>query len=299
MSQSIGPIKVNPPADVLWQSNGVASGTIRNYATGVHTGTLSIKTMLAGMGVWKTPDGTYEVDSSNYLVLNNGQKYTLEVSCREPLRTLAIFFRPGFVESLSQSVNHTGNDLDPAPLRALEFPERLEPKCDLMSQATLHFFRAFKNGGSEPGEVEDRFFAIAEVLLHTQALHHLEQQSIALQSPIARDEIYRRLNAARDFMLSCYSSSISLEDMAREACLSPSHFHYLFKSIWGMTPHQFLTRERIRRASILLKHTDDPIWLVCGKVGFESLSSFCKLYRRTTGLNPSAFRQESEDSTTS
>jgi AraC-like DNA-binding protein len=69
---------------------------------------------------------------------------------------------------------------------------------------------------------------------------------------LVNDETFRRLCRARDLLAAGYQSQIFLDAAAREACLSPFHFHRLFHSTFGETPHVFLTRRRMDHARHLL-----------------------------------------------
>ena len=104
------------------------------------------------------------------------------------------------------------------------------------------------------------------------------------------DDSLRRLLRARDAIHARYPESLRLEDLAREAALSPFHFLRLFRSVFGETPHQYLTRVRIDAAKKLLL-ADAPVTDVCFDVGFQSLGSFSALFARRVGAPPSAFRR--------
>jgi AraC-like DNA-binding protein len=80
---------------------------------------------------------------------------------------------------------------------------------------------------------------------------------------------------------------ISLESAAREAGLSPFHFLRLF----GVTPHQYLVRSRLRRAARLLSEDDRSITDVAFDCGFADLSNFVRTFHRTAGVSPRRFRQ--------
>jgi AraC-like DNA-binding protein len=89
-----------------------------------------------------------------------------------------------------------------------------------------------------------------------------------------------------------FASSIDLDNIADEACFSKYHFFRLFKSIYGKTPHQYLTSVRIDRAKELLA-AGETVARACFSVGFDSISSFTGLFRRRTGITPAAFQRES------
>jgi AraC-like DNA-binding protein len=81
--------------------------------------------------------------------------------------------------------------------------------------------------------------------------------------------------------------------MAGEACYSKYHFLRLFKTLYGRTPHQYLTELRIENAKQLLQ-AGRPTDEVCFSVGFDSVSSFKALFKRYTMLTPFAYRKQLE-----
>jgi len=103
---------------------------------------------------------------------------------------------------------------------------------------------------------------------------------------------FARLCRARDYLGARYRERVTLENAAREACLSPFHFNRLFTQAFGETPHEFVTRVRIDAAKRLLLSENDSVTEICLEVGYESLGSFSSRFRSLTGLSPTAFRRE-------
>lgn len=62
-----------------------------------------------------------------------------------------------------------------------------------------------------------------------------------------RDEIYKRLHIARDYMISNLSQPVSLEPIAVLAGFAPHHFLRLFKEVFGTTAHQYLLALRLEK----------------------------------------------------
>ena len=100
-----------------------------------------------------------------------------------------------------------------------------------------------------------------------------------------------RLTLARAYMDRHYDAPITLERISSEAGFSPYHFIRLFRAAYRRTPHQYLMQQRIDKAKNLLRSTDLPINEICYTVGFESIGSFTTLFRRISGLPPSAYRK--------
>lgn len=64
----------------------------------------------------------------------------------------------------------------------------------------------------------------------------------------------------------------------------------LFHEHTGLTPSEFLTRLRIRKARLLLETTDFTASRVAALCGFSSASVFNSVFRRQTGYTPLAWR---------
>jgi AraC-like DNA-binding protein len=100
--------------------------------------------------------------------------------------------------------------------------------------------------------------------------------------------LYRRIVQAKLYIDTHYSGYMDLSNISGEACFSKFHFIRLFRKIYGRTPHQYLTFVRIRKAKQLLQN-GATVSETCHAVGFDSISSFSGLFRRTVGLSPSAY----------
>ncbi|HEX7902228.1 MAG TPA: AraC family transcriptional regulator [Chitinophagaceae bacterium] len=97
--------------------------------------------------------------------------------------------------------------------------------------------------------------------------------------------LYRRIVQAKIFIDNNYADKIDLANISDEAFFSKFHFIRLFKTIYGKTPHQYLTSVRIEKALQLLR-ADKPVTEVCFLVGFDSLTSFSGLFKRFIGVSP-------------
>lgn len=113
-----------------------------------------------------------------------------------------------------------------------------------------------------------------------------------LSAGLVHDETFRRLCRARDRLAAEYQSRLSLEDAAREACLSTFHFHRLFTSIFGKSPHEFVTERRLDLARRLLAAGEMSVTEVCFEVGYSSLGSFSHKFHTIAGYSPSQYQRE-------
>ncbi len=109
-----------------------------------------------------------------------------------------------------------------------------------------------------------------------------------MEHPYPKLYFYKRLVQAKLFIDSHYADPIDLDNIADEAFFSKFHFIREFRKIYRNTPHQYLIQVRIEKARELLQ-AGIPVTHACYEVGFESVSSFSRLFNRMTGLTPSAY----------
>jgi len=100
--------------------------------------------------------------------------------------------------------------------------------------------------------------------------------------------LYKRIVQAKALIDDCYTTGLTVDDIAGEACFSKFHFMRLFRAAYRMTPHQYLMALRIRKAKELLA-SNHSVTDTCFKVGFASPSSFIHLFSATEKCTPSAY----------
>ncbi|MCG8695517.1 MAG: AraC family transcriptional regulator [Minwuiales bacterium] len=84
----------------------------------------------------------------------------------------------------------------------------------------------------------------------------------------------------------------TLERLAREAGLSRSRFAELFHARVGQPPAQYLADWRLQKARVLLTETRLSTAEIAHRVGYASLPSFSRLFKRRFGVGPGQYRRE-------
>jgi AraC family transcriptional regulator len=63
-----------------------------------------------------------------------------------------------------------------------------------------------------------------------------------------------------------------------------------FRESIGISPYQYVIDERMNAACLMLTDSNKSITEICFTLGFSSQSAFTNLFRKKTGLSPTAFR---------
>ncbi len=141
----------------------------------------------------------------------------------------------------------------------------------------------------ESGRPGGRLYA--ETLTTALAVHLLrnyasqQQQSRQYTGGLSPTQIQPVL----DYITTYLDQQLSLEELAEVAQLSPYHFCRSFKRSLGFTPHQYVIRQRVERAKLLLRDGKMGISEVAIACGFTHQSHLNRHFKRLTGITPKKF----------
>ena len=91
-----------------------------------------------------------------------------------------------------------------------------------------------------------------------------------------------------------HSTNISLAELASQSRLSPFHLIRVFKTETGLTPHQYLSQIRVRRAEQLIRQGFD-LADTAYAVGFSDQSHLNRHFKGITGITPGTYRNFVQD----
>jgi AraC-like DNA-binding protein len=137
----------------------------------------------------------------------------------------------------------------------------------------------------------------SDLTLETRALELLMEAARlmdAVPSPRRRkvgDE--RRLDEARDIVLSDVSQTWTIAQLARKTGLNEKKLKAGFKARFGCSVRRFIQRARLTTAREMLYDGECSVTEAAFAVGYSNPSYFAELYRREYGLNPSEAAQHS------
>ena len=110
-----------------------------------------------------------------------------------------------------------------------------------------------------------------------------ELESVKKSNPLVK-EVIARLNEN-------YARKQSVEDIAKQCCISASALRRTFKQETGLGIKEFIIRIRINAAKKILENSNVKVAAVAYSVGYDSLSAFNREFRLITGVSPSNYRK--------
>ena len=112
-----------------------------------------------------------------------------------------------------------------------------------------------------------------------------------VRAPIKTQEIPTAVAAALDHFEHHLADPITPSSLAKSAGISPLRFARLLKRFFGLTPSQYIAKNRIAAASVLLRETDQPVTDIALTCGYYDHSAFTRAFRKIAGVSPTQFRE--------
>jgi AraC family transcriptional regulator len=100
-----------------------------------------------------------------------------------------------------------------------------------------------------------------------------------------------RLRRVVEYVDANLGSNIRLFDLAAASHSGQSHFSHAFQIAMGQPPYQYVLRQRIERAKVLLMTSDATLNDVATRCGFNSADQFARMFKQLAGVNPGHFRR--------
>lgn len=96
---------------------------------------------------------------------------------------------------------------------------------------------------------------------------------------------------AIEYINTHYNENLSVNDVARQAFISPSYFKSLFKYFTSKTFVEYLNHVRITKATVLLRQTDMKVIDIALDTGFNYVNHFNRVFKQLMGVTPLQYRK--------
>ncbi len=219
--------------------------------------------ILEGKGEFFFENKTVTVEKGDIIFVPIGSTYLADYSGEPRVRYLSahFFFEPDML-----------------------FPHGTRPTLQRIrvdgDNSLIADFTAMQEGFSEDAP----FQSIAAFYRILHAVHpHIKTEKVAFDSRIAR---------AVDYIEGHYAAALSVPALATHVGMSAPHFYQLFRKAVGKSPLVYKTDVAIRHAELLLMNGEKrSIEEIATEVGFSSAIYFREVFKKKTGLTPTAYRR--------
>jgi AraC family transcriptional regulator len=105
-----------------------------------------------------------------------------------------------------------------------------------------------------------------------------------------RSDFAERLERVFGWLADHLDDSVDLARLADVACLSPYHFHRVYRAMQGETAAETVRRLRLHRAAVELITGELPVARVARRAGYSSQEAFTRAFKAAYGVPPARYR---------
>jgi len=274
------PVDLNDHTFLAWDSTAYAKHKVETRA-GQRTVFLTEHTVIfvvKGIKLLHFPGQTITVQPDSVVLLKKGI-YVMAEYIEEGLtfEALMIFLpRKALKEFISRQASAT-------PVVQQDLPFVIFSVNDLLENFKQQYRGYF--GRSFPGQEQLLSLKQQELLLLLLSSDHRQE---------VMDFMYSAVSAAPEdleFIVRNYLlQPVTLEEMASLSNRSLASFKRDFQRHYQSAPRQWINRQRLEHAQMLLNNTDRQVSDVALACGFESVSHFIRIFKKEFGVTPRALR---------
>lgn len=228
-------------------------------------------------------DVTYVYHPGDFLFVLGEQRYlaTVELAkSSEPYVSMAVQLEPEVIAKTVLELADAGLKFEDADAEPPAVVGRLErPIIDALDRLV--------------GTLDDPVGrAVLAPLAKRELIVHLlrSPQGASLRRAAATDD--ERIRRAVDYLQAHASERITVEDVAREVAMSPSHFAHRFREIVRMSPMQYVKHLRLQQARLLMLGDGLGAAEAGAQVGYASASHFTRDFKSYFGAPPASYVQQ-------
>jgi len=105
-----------------------------------------------------------------------------------------------------------------------------------------------------------------------------------------RSDYAERLERVFGWLADHLDDTLDLTRLAEVACLSPYHFHRVYRAMQGETAADTVRRLRLHRAAVELITGELPVPRVARRAGYGSQEAFTRAFKAAYGVPPARYR---------
>lgn len=245
--------------------------------TKVPTLGVTLGVVLEGRKKIRFPTAELQVEPGQFLVFTRETQY-LSAAATTPFLGFALCFGPEVVTRALIALAEAGGPRaqeDPVPAFVM-------PADDAVAAALLRLWNAAE------GPVDRQLLAplaaeeIVFRLLRSDA-------AAAVRAGIGAAGDAQRILEAMQFVRANLGRALTVNQIARQVAMSPSHFAHRFRAVARVTPMRYARDARLDHARSLLLTAGARASDVAARTGFESAAHFSREFKRKYGAPPSEY----------
>jgi AraC family transcriptional regulator len=287
-------IRIKPSEE---SKNVIVYSSLKEFYQPIKSNGFDIKYVIEGVEKYTLNGQGYTLGAGQYLLSNATHEGHIEVESKTPVTGVCINIEPEVLSEVIASHRMPDTAYSDKALGQFfhtdHFLEHIyEAKSSNLGQILRGVCLTLKNNLADKNEWDKAFFyTLSEKILADQIPVFKQLQNIPSIKSSTKKDLYKRISKGKDFIDNSFSSPLTIEAVAKAACMSEYHFFRLFKANFGLSPHQYILKKRLEYGFSILQQDKYAVSEAAFESGFSDIYSFSKAFKKHFGCMPSVLNK--------
>lgn len=208
-----------------------------------------------------------------------------EAEAGNPTQCIALAVDPSYVNDTLNYLNSCYNSDPDLPHNwKIQFNQYHFANDTEITEIINKIIRICSNGDKAKNIYAD--LSLKELLIRLVQSQHLKQVSAEASDKQNQSRYHFMLNFIHEHL----TEKIVMDTLSRKAYMSRNEFFKWFRQQFGITPLEYINRERIKLAKQLLSEKGNSITETGYQCGFTDVNYFVRLFKKEEGITPGAYK---------
>jgi AraC family transcriptional regulator len=255
----------------------------------VYFTTFSAKYVVSGDENYTINNRKVKVKQGEYVIGNKNTASSVLIDNSKPVMGIC-------VDVAKDLINEVVNYQFENPISFSDFlfehewmAQKYEVQHTHLGYALQQLSKEFDNLKTEGTKVNNElFYAIAECIVKDQSIAFESFSKLNSVKQETNGRLFNFICDAKNYIDDFYLEKITIENIASASKLSEYHFIRLFKTIYNITPYQYILQKRLAYSKELLAQ-NLAIQDIAFLTSFADSAAYCKSFKATYGFTPKQF----------
>lgn len=235
--------------------------------------------VISGSGTYMLGDNTYKIQAGDFMIVNAHQlHYCITINPKEPIVLFSVTLSSQALPFSNSPLQHTSENIRPHLLTLIE-TMRLEwkEKAPYYKLKVLSCFTEFVVTILRDAYTSNQVFDLDDSAIFNK--HALTDKEQIL------------LDKALLFINQHYTEDLSVNLIAENIPVSPTHLNRMFRKAMNISPMQHVIRLRLEKSLFIFRTSPElSVKEVAISCGYSDPYHFSKLFKKHIGVSPSDYK---------
>lgn len=243
-------------------------------------------------GVFSLKDKQYTIEPGDiFLFRSNEEHYVTQIYGQQEIVSTGLHFLPDFFWS------HSNDAFDQRYIKYFsrqnrQFVNRLPRNCPYTDQIRGYLKIIMEEFDSQQSDyglmVKSCLISMLILVIRQNGMDPLDTDSLIMD--ITSDNI-QRIQQIMAYIDTHITEPLTLKELAEVSNMSTSYFSQLFKKLNGFSTWDYIISRRVEMAQRMLLASNESIYNISLRCGFNNTTNFYKAFKKVTGVSPSVYRK--------